>query len=139
MADITNTSDDYDKYSTLRDLLYGSARLTGAKRILSYNKVIDVWQQNGPVVAKLFTWIADRRYSKEKVEPWSTCITECRSVTLHLPSCDKNMVINTRHFHDNHPDAYVNEDFDDEHLSIHVICGDLDVTSEGRLISPNMS
>ena len=65
LVDITNTSggtrksDDYAKFCKLRDLLQGSARLTAAKGILSYAKVIDVWQQNGPVVAKLFTWIAN--------------------------------------------------------------------------------
>ena len=103
LVDITNTSggrarksDDYDKYCKLRDLLDGSARLTAMKGTLSYAKVIDVWQQNGPVVAKLFTWIANRETSREDGEPRATCSTQYRRVTLHLPSCDKNMVINTK-------------------------------------------
>ena len=133
LVDITNTSggrarksDDYDKYCKLRDLLQGSVRLTAAKGTLNYAQVIDVWQQNGPVVAKLFTWIANRKSSREDGEPRATCSTQYRSVTLHLPSCDKNMEINTKYFHD-----YIG-DYDDE-LSIHVKCGDLDVTSEGKL------
>lgn len=136
LVDITNTSggrarrsDDYDKYCKLRDLLQGSARLTAAKGILSYAKVIDVWQKNGPVVAKLFTWIANQEDSVEEGEPRATCITQYRSVTLHLPSCDKKMVIDTTYFRD-----YIGN-YDNE-LSIHVTCGDLDVTSEGKL---NMS
>ena len=139
LVDITNTSggrarrsDDDDKFCKLRDLLHSSARLTAAKGILSYAKVIDVWQKNGPVVAKLFTWITNRENSEEEGEPRATCITQYRSVTLHLPSCDKNMVIKTRYFHD-----YIGN-YDDE-LSIHVTCGDLKVTSEGRLLSLNMS
>jgi len=133
LVDIANTrdgrsrrSDDYDKYCKLRDLLQGSVRLTAAKGILSYAKMIDVWQKNGPVVAKLFTWIADREASVEEGEPRATCTTRYRSVTLHLPSCDKNMVINTKYFHD-----YIGN-YDDE-LSIHITCGDLDVTSERKL------
>ena len=119
-------SDDYDKYCKLRHLLHGSARLTAAKGTLSYAKVIDVWQQNGPVVAKLFTWIANRETSREDGWPRATCRTQYRSVTLHLPSCDKNMVIDTKYFHD-----YIGN-YDNE-LSIHVNCGDLDVTSERKL------
>ena len=133
LVNMTNTSggrarrsDDYDKYCKLRDLLHASARLMAAKGTLSYAKVIDVWQQNGPVVAKLFTWIANRESSEERGEPRATCITQYRSVTLRLPSCDKNMVIDTKYFHD-----YIGN-YDDE-LSIHVTCGDLDVTSEGEL------
>ena len=139
LVDITNTlntskrragrarkSDDYDKYCKLRDLLHGSARLTAAKGTLSYAKVIDVWQQNGPVVAKLFTWIANRETRMEEGELRASCSTQYRSVTLHLPSCDKNMVINTKYVHDHLGNL-------DNELSIHVNCGDLDVTSEGKL------
>lgn len=142
LVDITNTSDgrhgharrsdDYDKYCKLRDLLHGTVRLTAAKGILSYAKVIDVWQQNGPVVAKLFTWIANRETREENGEPRATCITQYRSVTLYLPSSEKNMVIETKYFHD-----YIGN-YDDE-LTIHVTCGDLDITSEGKLtVSPRM-
>ena len=119
-------SNHYDKYCKLRDLLEASARLTAAKGLFSYAKVIDVWQKNGPVVAKLFTWIRNQETDVERGEPRATCITTNQSVTLHLPSCDKNMVINTRYFHD-----YIGN-YDDE-LRIHVTCGDLDVTSEGKL------
>ena len=59
-------------------------------------------------------------------EPRATCLTQYRSVTLHLSSCDENMVINTSYFHD-YIGNYVDE------LSIHVTCGDLDLTSEGEL------
>ena len=118
-------SDDYDKYCKLRDLLHGSAHLTAMKGTLNYAKVIDVWQQNGPVVAKLFTWIANRETSREDGWPRATCRTQYRSVTLHLPSCDKNMVINTKYFRD-----YIGNY--DNRLSIHVKCGELDVTSEGN-------
>lgn len=134
LVDITNVNGrtrdtslgSNDKYCKLRDLLEGSARLTAAKGRLSYAKVIDVWQKNGPVVAKLFTWIRNQESSVEEGEPRATCITKYESVTLHLPSCDKDMVIETRYFHD-----YIGN-YNDE-LSIHVTCGDLDVTSEGKL------
>ena len=132
LVHISNTNgraergDRYKKYCKLRHLLEGSARLTAAKGLLSYAKVIDVWQKNGPVVAKLFTWIRNQETDVERGEPRATCIATNQSVTLYLPSCDKNMVINTRYFHD-----YIGN-YDDE-LRIHVTCGDLDVTSEGKL------
>ena len=124
ISDRAERKDRYDKYCKLRDLLEGSARLTAGKGILSYAKVVDLWEKNGPVVAKLFTWIRNHETSVEKGEPRATCITKYESLTLHLPSCDKNIVINTRYFHD-----YIGN-YDDE-LAIHVTCGELDVTSEG--------
>ncbi|KAL9982370.1 hypothetical protein ACROYT_G004403 [Oculina patagonica] len=133
LVDITNINgrsrgadspDPYDKYCRLRDLLHGSARLTETKGILSYAKVIDIWQKNGPVVAKLFTWIRNQESNEKEGWPRATCITKYESVTLHLASCDKDMVIKTKYFHD-----YIGN-YDDE-LSIHVTCGDLDITSEG--------
>ena len=38
-------------------LLRGCASLTTTKSTLTYDKVVDVWQRNGPVAAKLFTWV----------------------------------------------------------------------------------
>ena len=131
LVDITNgkskgrDSGAYDKYCKLRDLLSNSVRLTTAKEILTYAKVMDVWQKKGPVATKLFTWIRNQEISKEEGEPRETCITEYRSTTLHLPGCDKNLVINTKYFRD-----YIGN-YDNE-LSIHVTCGDLDIKSEGE-------
>ena len=134
ICDTTWKADLFDKYCKLRDLLRGSSHLIAAKGILTYAKVIDVWQKNGPVVAKLFTWIRNQETDEEdsesedsEYEVWGlrpTCITT--SVTFHLPSCDKNMVINTRYFED-----YIRERC--HGLSIHVTCGDVDVTSDGKL------
>ena len=132
LVDITNCkskgrdSEAYDKYCKLRDLLSNSVRLTTAKEILTYAKVMDVWQKYGAVAAKLFTWIRNQETSKEEGEPRATCSTEYGSTTLHLPGCDKKLVIDTSYFHD-----YIGN-YDDE-LSIHVTCGDLDVKSEGEL------
>ncbi|KAL9982369.1 hypothetical protein ACROYT_G004402 [Oculina patagonica] len=49
------------------------------------------------------------------------------SVTLHLPSCNKDMVIETTYFRDYM--SYIGN-YDNE-LSIHVTCGDIHVTSGG--------
>lgn len=76
------------------------------------------------MAAKLFTWIRKQKSSTEEGEPRATCSTEYRSVTLHLPGCDKNLKIDTTYFHD-----YIGNY--DNKLSIHVTCGDLDVKSEG--------
>ena len=55
--DIGKAGDDFDKFDKLRNLLYQSAQLTEARGVLTYDRVMDVWQRNGPVAAKLFTWI----------------------------------------------------------------------------------
>ena len=121
---IVETGDDYDKFRKLESLLRDSARLTAAKGILTYAKVINVWQRNGPVVAKLLTWLRNQESSVDEGHPRATSFTEHRSVTLHLPSCEKSMVIETSYFDD------YGHNYDPE-LSIHITCGDLDVKSEG--------
>ena len=115
---------DYDKFCRFRDFLNESARLIEVKGMLSYNKVIEIWQRNGPVVAKLFTWFRDKEFSVEEGEPRATCFTEHRKVELYLPRCGKRMVIETSYFND------YGHNYDPE-LSIRVTCGDLDVTSQG--------
>ena len=72
--------------------------------MLTYEKVIDVWQNNGAVVAKLFSWLRNKESSVQEGEPRATCLTGYRNVTFCLPSCGE---------------------------SIHVTCGDIDVKSEG--------
>ena len=121
---IVEIGHDYCKYCKLKDLLRDSARLTAAKRMITFEKVINGWETNGPVAAKLFTWLRNLEFSKEEGEPRATCFTEHRNFTLYLPSCGKNMEIETSYF-DDYGDNY------DPELSIHVTCGNLDVTSEG--------
>jgi len=113
------------KYDKLRDLLRDSVRLTTAKRVLSYDRVIDVWQRNGAVAAKLFTWVRNLE-SRVEAEEFQTdsSFAEHRNTTLHLPNCGKSMVIEASHSGD-----YV-QSYDPE-LNIHITCGDLDVISEG--------
>ena len=121
---IVGIGDDYHRRRKLDDLLGRSAHLTASKRLLTYDKVIDVWQRNGPVVAKLFTWLRSEKTWNEDGEPRATCYTECRTITLHLPNCAKEMTIETSHFGD------YGHNYDQE-LSINVTCGELNVRSEG--------
>ena len=61
VSDIANSYSDFiDCKCRLKDLLRSCMHLAAAKRFLSYDKVLDVWQRNGPVAAKLFTWV--RKY-----------------------------------------------------------------------------
>ena len=55
-----------------------------SKKMLTYDKVKDFWQTNGPVAAKLFTWIINQLSSREEDEPRATCFTERRSLTLYF-------------------------------------------------------
>ncbi|KAL9982372.1 hypothetical protein ACROYT_G004405 [Oculina patagonica] len=127
LVDIVARGLSSGKYYKLGDLLEGAARLTEAKGILSYDKMIDTWQKNGPVVAKLFTWIRYQEGAEREGWPRATCITNYGRVTLHLPSCNKDMVIETTYFRDYM--SYIGN-YDNE-LSIHVTCGDIHVTSGG--------
>ena len=112
-----NTS--LQKYIKLRDLLHDSVRLTAARGVLSYDRVIDVWQRNGAVVATLFTWVRklESRVDEGKFRTDSSFAVH-QNVTLHLPNCGKSMVIEASHFGD-----YVQSH--DPELSIHITCGDL--------------
>jgi len=107
----------------LLQLLRETARLTAAKSILTYDKVMDVWERNGPVAAKLFTWV--RNLESSVSEYPGRAFTELRSVTLNLPSCGKSMVINTSYYNDYSLIHGYSKS------RIHVNCGDLDVESEG--------
>ena len=114
--------DGYQKYNKLEVLLRHSELLTAGKGMLTYDRVIDVWQRNGPVAAKLLTWL---RNQVSRADECST-FTEHETVTdktLYLPSCGKSMVIESSYFGD-----YSNNN--EPKLSIHVTCGDLDVKSE---------
>jgi len=108
----------------LLQLLRETVRLTAAKSILTYDKVINVWQRNGPVVAKLFTWVRNLESKISKYTGPATAFIEVRSVTLNLPSCGKSMVIETSYYGD-----YSHTH--DPHLLIHVTCGDLYAVSVG--------
>ena len=113
------------KYDKLRDLLHDSVRLTAARGVLSYDRVIDVWQRNGAVAATLFMWVRKLESWVDKGKfPTESSFAEQQNVTLHLPNCGKNMVIEASHFGD-YTHSY------DPELTIHITCGDLDVTSEG--------
>lgn len=104
----------------LIELLGECARLTARKRLLTYDKVLDVWKRNGPVVAKLFTWTRSNdifMHAGSNVK---------RVIMLHLPSYVRNMVIETTIT----PDSFYEEVVDlRSALHIHVTCGDLEVHS----------
>ena len=93
--EITYGRRDYNKFRNLENLLSNAARLTAAKELLTYAKVVKVWEINGPVAAKLFTWIRNLESRTEEGEPRATCFKEYQSVTLHLPGCDKDLKIDT--------------------------------------------
>ena len=114
---------DYD-IDDLLQLLRETARLTAAKGILTYDKVIDVWQRNGPVAAKLLTWVRNLESRVYEYGGRATALSILHRVTLNLPSCGKSMVIGTSYYVD-----YSHRD--DPKLHIHVTCGDLNVESGG--------
>ena len=113
-----------DEARNLVALLRGCTRLTTTKNTLTYEKVVDVWQRNGPVAAKLLTWVrnfVETHTGNEGIVTY-TFFDEDRSITLHLPSCKRSMVIQTRYFED-----YSHEI--DPSLRIQITCGDLTVES----------
>lgn len=84
--DIGEAGDDFNKFDKLRNLLYESAQLIEARRLLTYDRVMDVWQRNGPVAAKLFTWVRNQISSVDY-----SC--KRQSVTLYLPKCELSLAI----------------------------------------------
>ena len=116
---------DYDG-DDLVTLLRGCAHLTTEKNTLTYDKVVDVWQRNGPVAAKLFTWVRSlKSHSGNGGSVMETTrFSESCGITIHLPSCERSLVIQTSYFEDY---SHENVPF----LRIQISCGDLTVKSEG--------
>ena len=110
-------------------LLEACARLTTEKSTLTYDKVVDVWQRNGPVAAKLFTWV--RKFEETYTGNQATPVCESRSITLHLPSCERSLVIQTIV---SRAETCSLGDYRHEivpSLRIQITCGDLTVKSKG--------
>ena len=107
--DIGETANEFDKFDKLQNFLHESAQLIAAKEVLTYDRVMDVWQRNGPVAAKLFTWVRNQISSVD-------FFCKRQSVTLYLPKCELSMVISGL--------------FYCEHLKIWVTCGDINRNSE---------
>ena len=59
------------------DLLHKCATLTSSKNAVTYNKVMAVWERNGPVAAELLTWVRDF-----KCTVYNSHSYERRNVTL---------------------------------------------------------
>ena len=77
-----------------------------------------VWERNGPVAAKLFTWVRDL-----KCTVYNSLCSETRNVTLHLPKCKKSVIISAK--------------LDRESIVrscpiLRINCGDLSVKSSSR-------
>ena len=105
-------------------LLRGCARLTTTKSTFTYDKVVDVWQSNGPVAAKLFTLVRNLELESHSEKKNQTTFGESRRITLHLPSSEKTMVIQTQYLGDYSIGIT-------PRLNIQITCGDLTVKSEG--------
>ena len=111
-----------DRFPKLRNLLRDYVRFIVAKRTVTFDKVMDVWQRKRPVAAKLLTWLRSQESWIDEHFTYGGLITKCERVILHLPSCGKRMVIES---FENYPK-----------LRIHVTCGDLYVASEVRTRFP---
>ena len=90
---------DEEKRDKMRKLVCGSAQLTKAREFLTYDKVIDLWQKNGPVAAKLLTWVRNQQDGDEVFfrDDWDGFITinKNQTLTLRLPGGGQTLVIET--------------------------------------------
>ena len=90
---------DEEKREKMRKLLCGCAQLTKAREFLSYDKVIDLWQKNGPVAAKLLTWVRNQQDGDEVFfrDDWDGFMTinKNQTLTLRLPGGGQTLVIET--------------------------------------------
>ena len=96
------------------------ATLTASKNAVTYDKVMAVWERNGPVAAKLFTWVRDL-----KCTVYNSISCETRNVTLHLPKCKKSVIIRADL---NRESIYPLGD----DPSLRIKCGDLSVKSSSH-------
>ena len=90
---------DEEKRDKMRKLVCDCAQLTKAREFLTYDKVIDLWQKNGPVAAKLLTWVRNQQDGDEVFfrDDWDGFITinKNQTLTLRLPGGGQVLVIET--------------------------------------------
>ena len=89
---------DEEKRDKMRKLVCGCAQLTKAREFLTYDKVIDLWQKNGPVAAKLLTWFRNQQLDSDgEIFDNSEGISwyDGQTLTLGLPSGRQTLVIKT--------------------------------------------
>jgi len=117
---------DHDRFcddiDDIHELLHDCATLTASKNAVTYDKVIAVWERNGPVAAKLFTWVRDF-----KCTVYSSLSTETRNVTLHLPKCKKSVIMRAKVNRESTVRSYPN---------LRINCGDLSVEASNRTDAP---
>ena len=107
-----------DDIDHIHKLLCDCATLTASKNAVTHDKVMAVWERNGPVAAKLFTWVRDL-----KCTVYHFLSRERRNVTLHLPKCNKSMMIRA---------SLERESSGMTYPSLRIKCGDLCVKSGSR-------
>lgn len=75
--------------------LIDSVCLVASKVFLTYEKVVDVWQRNGPMVAKLFTWVTIQETSVRNCFRGllTAKSSKVRTVAFHLLGCCETLVI----------------------------------------------
>ena len=117
-----NTTRHYDTDQKLEGFFTQAANSSELKNLLTGEKIVKVWQKNGPVAARLFSWIRSRTTDEETGEPRATCRTQYTNLTLHLPSSDQCMTIATTYFCD------YNHIYDDE-MTVEISCGDMKVST----------
>ena len=113
----------YEVNQKVQNLLTDSVNWAKRKCLVTEGKLLDVWEKNGPVAAKLFSWITSRTEREETGEPRATCSTEFTEFKLRLPSIKQCMTVSTKYFRD------CNGIYDDE-MSIKISCGDIKVLTE---------
>ena len=95
------TSHHRNTFEKLTYFLIGSVCLVESKVFLTgYEKVVDVWQRNGPVVAKLFTWVTIQETSVRNCFRGllTAHSTKVRTVAFHLLGCGETLAIRSSYF-----------------------------------------
>jgi hypothetical protein len=87
---------------------------------LCYDDILDVWENSGPVAAKIYSWTQKQTSNIDD----GNGFVSYRNTTLHLPGCNQIMTISCGHF-----DSGFDPEYDDDQLMfIRVKCGqDMDV------------
>ncbi len=122
---VTDNIEECKEYCILRNIVDGALQLAQSANMLTYARVVDVWERYGPVAATLTTWMRNEKFRKEYDEPHAGHVTEENIVLLDLPGCGKNMSLNGIFSYD---PGQINRD---SGFYIYVNCGELDVDTDG--------
>lgn len=93
------------------------------KAFWNHPKLVEVWQNYGPVAARVFTWIRSMKHTANVSNHGPKFSSLRWEFTIHLPGSNQDMAFHANYIHPNDPvDAEIGSNR--LGLSLHITCGE---------------